>query len=563
MPSDTLSPRTAEWLGELRDRLHDTALDLRVPGVEEHRSARAELEDQIGDYLLPRLAHLEAPLLAVVGGSTGSGKSTLVNSLVGRPVSRSGVLRPTTRSPVLACHPDDAPWFSDDRVLPGLARVTGDGSAAGAALVLTPVDELPQGVALLDSPDIDSVEEANRTLAAQLLAAGDLWLFVTTAARYADAVPWEFLEQARARSTALALVLNRVPEGAGPEVTRHLEEMLRERGLAGTRVFTIEELEGVEAALPPERVAPIQAWLGTLAADAESRAALIRQTLEGALTTLPERVREVARWRDAQVEMAGLLDESAARAYRRALEGIDEGLRTGTLLRGEVLERWQDLVGTGEFMRSLQTGIGRFRDRLASLVTGRDTTEAEVRGEIESSVARLVVAEADEAALRTVEAWEESEAGRELLGEDGRVLARASDHLRDRVDAELREWQRDVMDLVRDAGQEKRMFARVLSLGINTVGVALMIVAFAHTGGLTGLEVGVAGGTATVSQTLLTAIFGEQAVRSLATQARRLLLERVETLLDQDEARFHERVATALGPSGSGEALQALAESRP
>ena len=41
---------------------------------------------QLDDYVLPRLATIDAPLLAVVGGSTGAGKSTLVNSLVGRGV---------------------------------------------------------------------------------------------------------------------------------------------------------------------------------------------------------------------------------------------------------------------------------------------------------------------------------------------------------------------------------------------------------------------------------------------------------------------------------------------
>ena len=39
---------------------------------------------------------------------------------------------------------------------------------------------------MLDAPDIDSVVQ-NRQLASQLLAAADLWLFVTSAARYADA----------------------------------------------------------------------------------------------------------------------------------------------------------------------------------------------------------------------------------------------------------------------------------------------------------------------------------------------------------------------------------------
>ncbi len=57
---------------------------------------------------------------------------------------------------------------------------------------------------MLDAPDVDSVEERNRALAAQLLAAADLWLFVTSAARYADQVPWEFLKAAAERSTAVA-----------------------------------------------------------------------------------------------------------------------------------------------------------------------------------------------------------------------------------------------------------------------------------------------------------------------------------------------------------------------
>ena len=66
-------------------------------------------------------------MLTVVGGSTGAGKSTLVNSLVRHRVTEPGVIRPTTRAPVLVHHPDDAHWFTDDRILPGLARSTGLG----------------------------------------------------------------------------------------------------------------------------------------------------------------------------------------------------------------------------------------------------------------------------------------------------------------------------------------------------------------------------------------------------------------------------------------------------
>ena len=138
------------------------------------------------------------------------------------------MLRPTTRAPVLAFHPDDLEWFEGPRVLPGLPRASG-GEAQPGTLQLAPTDSLPQGLALLDSPDIDSVLAENRALANQLLAAADGWLFVTTAARYADAVPWEFLRAARDRGTTLSLVLNRVPEDAGNEVPAHLRQMLEGR----------------------------------------------------------------------------------------------------------------------------------------------------------------------------------------------------------------------------------------------------------------------------------------------------------------------------------------------
>ena len=110
-------------LVQLRGSLQRARLPLELPGADEQRTARQEMVDQLEDYVMPRLMTVDAPLLAVVGGSTGAGKSTLVNSLVGRRVTQPGVLRPTTRSPVLVHHPEDAQWFGQDRLLPDLERV--------------------------------------------------------------------------------------------------------------------------------------------------------------------------------------------------------------------------------------------------------------------------------------------------------------------------------------------------------------------------------------------------------------------------------------------------------
>jgi len=81
------------------------------------------------------------------------------------PVSPAGVLRPTTRAPVLVCSPADVPWFEDDRVLPGMPRTTG-GEAGPGGLQLVPTGALQPGLALLDAPDIDSLVTRNRELAA-------------------------------------------------------------------------------------------------------------------------------------------------------------------------------------------------------------------------------------------------------------------------------------------------------------------------------------------------------------------------------------------------------------
>ena len=101
----------------------------------------------------------------------------------------------------------------------------------------------------------------------------------------------------------------------------------------------------------------------------------------------------------------------------------------------------------------------------------------------------------------------------------------------DEAAAEIRAWQAGLMELIRTEGQGKRTQARWLSFGINGLGAALMIVVFSMTAGLTGLEIGVAGGTAVVGQRLLEAVFGEDAVRRLAQTARDDLHARCQRLL--------------------------------
>ena len=536
------APNLHHAVAALAAELERARFPLAIPGSSDAEATRAELVGQIEDYVLPRLAEIDAPLLAVVGGSTGAGKSTLVNSLVGETVSAAGVLRPTTRAPVLVCHSAETGWFEDDRILPGLARTTGGAPTTATSLQLVAHERIPAGLALLDAPDIDSVVETNRKLAGQLLAAADSWLFVTTAARYADAVPWDLLHAARERGTALSLVLNRVPRGTEDEISEHLRSMLGEQGLGGTDVLVVAETALEAGRLPAAELTPVRGWLDALGHDAQARGEVVRRTLAGALDAVVPRGERVLGAIADQRAAADELEAAARRAYDAALEEVDATVRDGSLLRGEVLARWHEVVGTGDVMRALESRVGWLRDRVRSVVTGRPPPDAELKVAVESGVDSVVHAAADRAAETVARAWRETVAGRALV-QDAPGLDGSSERLHDATAEEVRAWQRHVFELVATEGEGKRSTARLASLGVNGAGLTVMIAVFASTGGLTGTEFAVAGGTSALGHKVLEAIFGDQAVRSLADRARRDLLARVERVLADEEERFRTLIA--------------------
>ncbi|HEX9227354.1 MAG TPA: dynamin family protein, partial [Arthrobacter sp.] len=552
MSSDKNHGQAVDLLEAVHRDLATAVLPLALPGSDEARLDVRNALAQLEDYILPRYRSLDAPLLAVVGGSTGAGKSTLVNGLVGHAVTRAGAIRPTTRQPILLHHPADGRWFEDQRVLPSLSRIRGTvnheplpasqagptpDAAAITSLVLVADPAVPQGIALLDAPDVDSVSADNRQLAGQLLAAADLWVFVTTANRYADAVPWRLLLDAASRDIMVAVVLDRVPPAAEAEVSADLQSMLSREGLGGAQLFVIPEaaLDGM-GMLPPAAVEPLRLWVRDLAADAAGRADIARRTLNGTVKALGSRVEAVAQAAGEQDRAAEALAGDARDAYRDAVARILEATRDGALLRGEVLARWQDFVGTGEFFRAMEQNIGRFRDRLGAFFRGEPEPAVRVETAIETGLQAVILDEAANAAEDTDRRWRSDPAGRHLLGGDD--LSGTSDGFAETAAAEIRAWQGSLMELIRTEGQGKRTQARWLSLGINGLGAALMIVVFSMTAGLTGLEVGVAGGTAVVGQRLLEAVFGEDAVRRLAKTARVDLHTRCQRLLEAEQERF-------------------------
>lgn len=537
MPGDHASAELLAAMSSLLLGVRDASLDLATDDLASIRTTRDESLDQLSDYILPRLVQLDAPLLAIVGGSTGAGKSTLVNSLVGEQVTESGVLRPTTRSPVLVHHPDDAEWFQPDRILPDLARTMASGNDSyGLRLASTP--NIPQGLAILDAPDVDSIDQGNRELAAQLLAAADLWLFVTSAARYADQVPWDYLRQAAERSTSVAVVLDRTSDDAVAEVRGHLARMMTSRGLSDSPLFTVPE-SGLDAEglLPPEAVAPMVTWLHELAGDLEARQMVVHRTLDGAVRNIVLRAHDIADALGRQIEVSESLHRDADSIYRTALDDVVARTSDGTLLRGEVLASWQEFVGTGELLKSVEDKVSRIRDRFVDGMTGKRTRSTEVVEAIETSLSLLLTEHAEAAAERASRAWGSSVAGRGLL-DSHPALVRASPDFRVKAERMVHDWVQGILELVRVEGADKRMTAKFLAFGVNGIAVALMVVTLSRDSS------GETIATASLGRRLLDAIFGADVVDELVDKAHADLESRATALFETELQRFHTLLTT-------------------
>jgi hypothetical protein len=162
---------------------------------------------------------------------------------------------------------------------------------------------------------------------------------------------------------------------------------------------------------------------------------------------------------------------------------------------------------------------------------------------LESQLVTLLRGVAADAAEQAYSAWQAHPAGAALLEP---ALQQPARDLPQRADRLVRDWQEWVLDLVRKEAGDKRFVARAGAYAVNGVGLAVMIAVFTSTAFIpTGAELAVGAGTTVAAQKVLEAMFGDQAIRTLAARAREDLLARVTVLLDAEAARFTDRTAAA------------------
>lgn len=174
-----------------------------------------------GDELFVKVER--RPLVAAFFGGTGVGKSSLLNRLANAPVARTGVIRPTSREVTVYVHDSVLLNRLPDHLPTQQAQIARHGAEAFREILW------------LDTPDIDSAEQSNRTLALAWLPHVDVVVYVVSPERYRDEKAWRVL-RAEGQSHAWLFVMNQADRGH-PEQIQDFRTVLRRAGFSEPLIF--------------------------------------------------------------------------------------------------------------------------------------------------------------------------------------------------------------------------------------------------------------------------------------------------------------------------------------
>ncbi|WP_299527543.1 GTP-binding protein [uncultured Streptomyces sp.] len=352
--------------------------------------------------------------VVAIAGATGSGKSTLFNTLAGAQISDTGLRRPTTSQPIACSWTDGAAGLLDRLAIPGRLRRRPQPGA-------TETDESLQGLVLVDLPDHDSAAPGHREQVDRVLALVDAVIWVVDPEKYADAALHErYLRPLAGHAEVTFVVLNqidRLPGEAADLVLDDLRRLLDEDGMAlgehgepGASVLPVSALTGdgigelrdMIGKFVSERTAAAR----RLSADVDAAAARLKPVYvaEGK-PGLGERAREEFADRLAEAVGAAAVGQAAEREWRR-----NAGRACGT--------PWLRLWRWYESTRQLG-GL----DRMGQVLSPQREEEVTARQRVEQAVRTV----ADEASAGLPAPW--AQAVREAAVNGARGLSEALDEL--------------------------------------------------------------------------------------------------------------------------------------
>jgi energy-coupling factor transporter ATP-binding protein EcfA2 len=172
--------------------------------------------------------HMDQPLLVItLMGGTGVGKSTLLNALAGGAIAQASFQRPTTRDPVVYYHESIQP----NRLDPALQHCRL--AAHDRPTLLNKI--------IVDTPDLDSNDLANREKLQGILPVADIVLYVGSQEKYHDKLGWDLFLQQRKRR-AFAFILNKWdrcqhPGASGLRPDQDLLKDLEDEGFQSPLIF--------------------------------------------------------------------------------------------------------------------------------------------------------------------------------------------------------------------------------------------------------------------------------------------------------------------------------------
>lgn len=182
--------------------------------------------------------------IVALAGATGSGKSSLFNSLTDLELAGVGVRRPTT-SWALACAwgPDGAQGLLEWMGIPARHQVS-----RMSMLDRSADDTKLDGLVLLDLPDHDSTEVSHHLEMDRLIAYADLLVWVLDPQKYADAAIHDrYIRPMASYSDVTLVVLNqidRIPYEQRDNALADVRRILTDEGLPDVPVIGVSATRG-------------------------------------------------------------------------------------------------------------------------------------------------------------------------------------------------------------------------------------------------------------------------------------------------------------------------------
>lgn len=330
-------------------------------------TCRAVLQRLLGRVQTLRV-RLESPLVMATFGGTGTGKSTLVNALVGQECTQSGRQRPTTKRPILIAHPE--------------AELEPLGLPLDEFELVHVESSLLEDIVIIDCPDPDTSETAdqgsNLQILRQMLPHCDVLMYVSTQQKYRSA---RVLEELSDAATGCRLVFVQTHADVDADIRDDWRERLKGHYEVPDMYFvdSVRALQEQQAGRKPSGDFSRLRTLLTAQLSASRRVQVRRANLidliQSALEHCQARVNEA---HPAVIELAKVLDEQRNKITLHMSGQLrDELLVSRNLWERRLLTAVANVWGFSPFSAVLRfyNGIGGF---IASFSFFRARTSAQM-----------------------------------------------------------------------------------------------------------------------------------------------------------------------------------------